>query len=155
MSLGRRDTARGALGLLALHWAPLPWTMVPARAAMTEADLDAAIRALVGDAPITDGGVRLVLPATAENGGQVPLTVAADSPMTPADHVTAIHLFATRNPTPGIASFRLTPSLARAEVQTRIRIAEEQAVIALAVHTDGSVRRAASSVKVTVGGCLT
>jgi len=155
MSLRRREAARGALVLLALHWVPLPWAMVPARAAMTEAELDAAIRALVGDAPITDGGVRLALPATAENGGQVPLTVTADSPMTPADHVTAIHVFATRNPTPGIASFRLSPALARAEVQTRIRIAEEQTVIALAVHADGRVRRGAASLKVTVGGCLT
>jgi len=145
----RRQFTRGAVALLAL-----PWAAVPARAGMSEAELDAAIRELVGDAAIQDGDVRLSLPAIAENGAQVPLTVAVDSPMTPADYVTAIHLLATRNPTPGIASFRLSPALARAEVQTRIRIAEEQAVIALAVHADGRVVRAAASLKVTTGGCL-
>jgi len=152
MPYRRRQFAHGAVALLALAWAAVPARV--ARAGMTEAELEAAIRELVGDAMIQDGGVRLSLPAIAENGAQVPLTVAADSPMTPADHVTAIHLLATRNPTPGIASFRLSPALARAEVQTRIRIAEEQAVIALAVHADGRVVRAAASLKVTTGGCL-
>ncbi|MSO91098.1 MAG: sulfur oxidation protein SoxY [Acetobacteraceae bacterium] len=152
MRLGRRHAMRGTVALLAL-----PWTAVlagTAEAGMTEADLMAAIRERIGDAPIIDGGVELRLPGTAENGAQVPLIVIADSPMTVTDYVAAIHLFATRNPTPGIASFHLSPALARAEVQTRIRIAEEQTVIALAVHADGQVRRAVVSLKVTTGGCL-
>jgi sulfur-oxidizing protein SoxY len=90
----------------------------------------------------------------AENGGQVPVTVLVDSPQTAAEHVSAIHIFATRNPTPGVASFRLTPLLARAEVQTRIRLSEEQRIIALAQMSDGSVRRAVAEVRVTMGGCL-
>lgn len=126
-----------------------------AAAATTEATLAAAIREAVGDAAITDGGITLRTPATAENGGQVPVTVLVDSPMTAADHVTAIHVFATANPTPGVASFRLTPLLARAEVQTRIRLAEAQRVIVLAKMNDGRVRRATAEVRVTTGGCLT
>lgn len=117
-------------------------------------DLEDAIRALIGNAAITDGGVELHLPARVENGAQVPLTIRADSPMTEADHITAIHLFATANPTPGIASFHLTPHLARAEIQTRIRLAQGQQVIALAVHSDGRIRRATAEAQVTQGGCL-
>jgi len=140
-------TRRGALG------AALVLIALPAGAA-TEGELDAAIREQVGDARIEDGGITLRAPVVAENGGQVPVTVLVDSPQTAAQHVSAIHLFATRNPTPGVASFRLTPLLARAEVQTRIRLSEEQRVIALAQMSDGSVRRAVAEVRVTMGGCL-
>jgi sulfur-oxidizing protein SoxY len=134
----------------------LALTLLPiAAAAQGDAALDAAIRDAVGDATITDGGITLRAPATAENGGQVPIAILAESPMTAADYVTAIHVFATANPTPGVASFRLTPLLARAEVQTRIRLAEAQRIIVLAQHSDGSVKRATAEVRVTTGGCLT
>jgi len=140
-------TRRGALG------AALALIALPAGAA-TEGELDTAIREQVGDARIVDGGITLRAPVVAENGGQVPVTVLVDSPQTAAEHVSAIHIFATRNPTPGVASFRLTPLLARAEVQTRIRLSEEQRIIALAQMSDGSVRRAVAEVRVTMGGCL-
>lgn len=101
-----------------------------------------------------DGPITVRLPAVAENGGQVPLTVVVDSPMTMADHVTAIHVFATRNPTPGIASFHLTPAMGKAEVQTRIRLAEDQAIVVLAVLSNGIVWRASGETRVVQGGCL-
>lgn len=138
-------TRRAFLALAALPAA--------ARAA-TVAELQDAIREAVGNAAIEDGGVVLRVPAVAENGGQVPLTILTDSPMTAERHVTAIHVFATRNPTPGVASFRLTPLMARAEVQTRIRLAEEQRIIVLAQFNDGRVRRATAELRVTTGGCL-
>jgi sulfur-oxidizing protein SoxY len=129
--------------------------LVPWRArAADQAALDAAIREAVGDAVPVDGGIELRVPATAENGAQVPLAVLVDSPMTEADHVVAIHVFATRNPTPGIATFHLFPGLARAEVHTRIRVAEDQAIVVLARHSGGTLRRASASLKVTRGGCL-
>ena len=140
-------TRRAALG------AALALVALPAGAA-TEAELDAAIREQVGDARIEDGGILLRAPVVAENGGQVPISVLVDSPQTALQHVTAIHVFATRNPTPGVASFRLTPLLARAEVQTRIRLAEEQRIVVLAQMSDGIVRRTAAEVRVTTGGCL-
>lgn len=137
-------TRRAFLALLAL----------PASAIAAEDAVAAAIREAVGDAPIADGGIVLRVPQVAENGGQVPLTVLVESPMTAADHVSAIHVFATRNPTPGVATFRLTPLLARAEVQTRIRLAEDQRIIVLAQSNDGRVRRATAELRVTTGGCL-
>ncbi len=137
-------TRRAFLTLLAL----------PAAAVAAEDPVAAAIREAVGDVPIADGGITLRVPAVAENGGQVPLTVLVESPMTAADHVSAIHVFATRNPTPGVATFRLTPLLARAEVQTRIRLAEDQRIIVLAQSNDGRVRRASAELRVTTGGCL-
>jgi sulfur-oxidizing protein SoxY len=140
-----RTTRRALLALVALPAAAV---------AATEEALQAAIRYAVGDAAIEGGGIVLRVPVVAENGGQVPLTVLVDSPMTAADHVTAIHVFATRNPTPGVATFHLTPLLARAEVQTRIRLAEDQRIVVLAQFNDGRVRRAAAELRVTTGGCL-
>jgi sulfur-oxidizing protein SoxY len=136
---------RAALALLALPWAALA----------QEDALVGAIREAVGGAQAAEGGINLRAPATAENGGQVPLTILVESPQTAAEHVTAIHVFATRNPTPGVASFRLTPALARAEVQTRIRLAENQIVVVLAQLSDGSLRRASVEIRVATGGCLT
>ncbi|WP_135467404.1 thiosulfate oxidation carrier protein SoxY [Crenalkalicoccus roseus] len=123
-------------------------------AARADAALEAAMREAVGPAEPEEGGMALRLPALAENGAQVPLTVTVDSPMTAEQHVVSIHLFATRNPTPGVASFHLSPALARAEVQTRIRLAEDQQVVALAVLSDGRVLRATAETRVAVGGCL-
>ncbi len=137
---------RGALGLLLLA--------LPGAAVAQDDALAAAIREQVGDTPAAEGGITLRAPPVAENGGQVPVTVLVDSPQTAESHVTAIHVFATSNPTPGVASFRLTPLLARAEVQTRIRVAEDQRIIAVATMSDGTVRRTAAELRVTTGGCL-
>ena len=125
-----------------------------AAAAQTEEALSAAIRDAVGDKLATDGGITLRVPALAENGGQVPLGIVVESPMTAQDHITAIHVFASRNPTPGVATFRLTPLLARAEVQTRIRLAEDQRLIVLAETSTGRVMRASAEMRVGAGGCL-
>lgn len=138
-------TRRAALSLVLLPFASLA----------NEDALNAAIRAEVGDATPQEGGITLRVPPVAENGGQVPVTVLVDSPQSAARHVTAIHLFATRNPTPGIASFKLGPALARAEIQTRIRIAENQTLVVLARMNDGTVQRATAEIRVATGGCLT
>lgn len=106
-------------------------------------------REVVGD------GIVLDLPAVAENGAQVPLTIRVDSPMTVDDHVRTIHIIATRNPAPEIGTFHLTPSLTRAEVMTRIRIAEEQEIIVLAELSDGRVLQQTASIIVSIGGCAT
>jgi sulfur-oxidizing protein SoxY len=138
-------TRRSCLALLVLPFAA---------AAQTEEALSAAIRDAVGDKLATDGGITLRVPVLAENGGQVPLGIVVESPMTPQDHITAIHVFASRNPTPGVATFRLTPLLARAEVQTRIRLAEDQRLIVLAETSTGRVMRASAEMRVGAGGCL-
>ena len=55
----------------------------------TSAAMEEAIRALVGEATINRGKVRLELPPIVENGNTVPLTVSVESPMTEADHLAA------------------------------------------------------------------
>ncbi|MDX2104443.1 MAG: sulfur oxidation protein SoxY [Alphaproteobacteria bacterium] len=127
----------------------------PALATTLPPDAEAEQKRLIGDAIPQDGGVILRLPETAENGAQVPVTVGVEAAQTVERHVTAIHLIATRNPTPGIATLRFTPASGRAQATTRIRLAEGQTVVALAVWNDGTVRRATATVQVAVGGCIT
>ncbi len=67
--------------------------LAPAPASATPASMRAAIRKVVGEAPIKQGKVKLDLPPLIENGNAVPLTVACESPMTDEDHVKAIHVF--------------------------------------------------------------
>jgi len=128
---------------------PLPWPAVAADDALA-----AAITEATGGRTPEPGGIALSVPATAENGGQVPVTITVDSPQTADRHVTANPLFATRNPTPGIVTFRLSQAVARPEVSTRIRLAEDQEIIAIAELSDGTLRRTAASVRVATGGCL-
>jgi len=113
-----------------------------------------AIRALVGEAEPVAGGIELDLPLMTENGAAVPLGVRVDGPMTRADHVEALHLFASRNPAPELASFHFTPLAGRAEVQTRVRLNESQTVIAVARMSDGEIRIVERPVQVTTVGCL-
>lgn len=138
---------RTLLGALALVTLPFP--------ALAAGDpLAAAIAEATGGREPDEGGIALAAPAVAENGSQVPVTVTVDSPQTPALHVRAIHLFATRNPTPGITTLRLSPAVAKAEVTTRIRLAEAQTIIAIAELSDGTLRRTVASIGVTTGGCV-
>ncbi len=127
---------------------------LPASALAADDALQAAIRQAIGDRAPQEGGIAFTAPRVAENGAQVPVTISVESAMAGDDRILAIHLFATANPTPGITSIRLHPGVGRAEVQTRIRLAQGQRVLALAEHADGRVLSAAVEIGVTSGGCL-
>jgi sulfur-oxidizing protein SoxY len=109
---------------------------------------------VTGGAPLQHQGMTLALPALAENGNSVALSVAVESPMTASDHVKSIHILSEKNPRPVIARFYLGPRAGRAEVSTRIRLAATQQVVALAAMSDGSHRFAAADVVVTVAACI-
>jgi len=108
---------------------------------------------LVGGKKATPGKVKLHIPEIAENGNTVPMTVAVDSPMTAAAYVKAIHVVTDNNPRPEVASFYLSPANGKAEVSTRIRLAQTMHVIAYAELSDGSVWSDQAEAKVTIGGC--
>lgn len=124
----------------------------PCRA--TPAEMQAAIRDTIGPATPKIGKVTLDVPPLVENGNAVPLTVSVDSPMTPQDHVTAIHVFNEKNPQPYVASFRLGPRAGKAVVATRIKLADSQQVIAIAQMSDGSLWSDSATVIVTIAACV-
>ena len=122
-------------------------------AAATPATLAAAIRAVVGTAVVHPGKVRLEIPPLVENGNTVPMTVSVSSPMTADDHVKSIHVFNEKNPQPNIGNFYLGPQAGRAQISTRIRLADSQKIVAIAKLSDGSFWSATVEVVVTLAAC--
>ncbi|MEY9757662.1 SoxY-related AACIE arm protein [Bradyrhizobium yuanmingense] len=119
----------------------------------TPAMLNAAIRNLVGEAQLRSGRIRLDIPPLVENGNTVPITVSVASPMTADDHVKSIHVFNEKNPQPNIGNFYLGPSSGRAQVSTRIRLADSQKVVAIARLSDDTFWQVAADVVVTLAAC--
>ena len=148
--LDRRAFVLGAGAVAAL----LPLLRAPAFAQEATQTWEDAVKKIAGDAkPATDSRFTFELPEIAENGNMVPFTIGVDGPMTEKDHVKAIHIIATANPQPSVASFRFTPLSGRASVASRMRLARTQDVIGVAELSDGRLLMAKRPVKVTIGGC--
>ena len=126
-------------------------TQHPAEA--TPAMLATAIRNVVGEADVHAGKVKLDLPPLVENGNTVPMTVSVDSPMTEQDYVKSIHVFNEKNPQPNIGNFYIGPRAGRAQVATRIRLADSQKITAIAQLSDGSFWSVSVDVVVTLAAC--
>ena len=138
MDFTRRETL--ALGAGAALAAALPMK------AFASSLADEAIAAFTGGADVGEGGIELTAPEIAENGNTVPIQVSAPG-------ASAIMVLAAGNPTPGVATFNFGPLAASQAASTRIRLAGTQDVVAVAKMADGSFVKAASTVKVTIGGC--
>ena len=136
MARTRRDVLRMGAAAVALF---------PAGAAAASNGVPEAIAAFTGGAAPADGGLRLDVPEIADNGGAVPVRVAAPG-------ARRIALFADGNPRPGVAVFEFG-KLVPPDARTRIRLARSQNVIAVAEMADGTFRQASRKIAVTVGGC--
>ena len=112
-----------------------------------------AIRALTGGATVQTGKVKLDIPPLVENGNSVPMTVTVTSPMTSTDYVKSIHVFNEKNPQPNLGNFYLKPNAGRAQVATRVRLADSQKIIAIAKLSDGSLWSVTAEVVVTLAAC--
>jgi sulfur-oxidizing protein SoxY len=119
----------------------------------TPAMLTAAIRNVVGEAPIRTCKVKLDIPPLVENGNTVPMTVSVASPMTADDYVKSIHVFNEKNPQPNIGNFHLGPSSGRAQISTRIRLADTQKVVAIARLSDDTFWQVTTEIVVTLAAC--
>jgi sulfur-oxidizing protein SoxY len=135
--------------MAAMGFAGLPAARASARgpagsagafAASTFAEAMAALEA--APSPL----ITLEVPAIAENGASVPVTVSSALPGT-----REIVLLVDCNPQPAAAQFGF-PAGTEPFVATRIRMAGSGAVVA-AVLTDHGVFTASRAVEVIVGGC--
>lgn len=138
MTLSRRNLF--ALGIGGMAAAVLPGNRALA------ATVEELTAAFAGGATPGEGGLTLTAPEIAENGNTVPVEVSAPGAV-------AILLLAAGNPEPAVATFTFGPAAAAQRAATRIRLAETQDVIALAKMADGSVLKAQTTIKVTIGGC--
>ena len=124
------------------------------QAQATPETMNTAIRQVVGEVAVKPGRIKLELPPLVENGNTVAMTVSVDSPMTATDYVKAIHVFTEKNPQPNVISAKLGPRAGKAEIQTRVRLADTQTVTAICEMSDGSFWSDKVDVIVTLGACL-
>ena len=117
---------------------------------MKASDITAVV---TGGAAVKTGKVKLDIPPLVENGNTVPMTVSVNHPMAPQDHVRSIHVFNEKNPQANIGNFHLGPHNGRAQVSTRIRLADSQKIVAIARLSDGSFWSASVDVVVTLAAC--
>src|ERR1041384_1508135 len=142
LALTGSAAALGALPVVTLRPAAAPPAMMAA-----------AMRDVTGAAIVRTGRVKLDVPPLVENGNTVPLTVSVTSPMTAEDHVRSIHVFVEKNPQPTVGNFVLGARAGRAQVSTRIRLADSQKIVAVAKMSDGSFWSATADVVVTLAAC--
>ncbi|NBT66136.1 MAG: SoxY-related AACIE arm protein [Betaproteobacteria bacterium] len=112
-----------------------------------------AIQTLVGDKIVQTGRVILDIPPLIENGNSVVMTLQVESPMTQQDYVKSVHVLAEGNPLPHILSAYFTPRSGRAQVMSRVRLAENQRVWAIAQMSNGSFWRGYADTLVTTSAC--
>jgi sulfur-oxidizing protein SoxY len=137
-----------ALGLLGLStWMAPSLTMAKKPEAME------AIAKIAGSNTIRDGRVKLVIPPLVESGNLVVLKLSIESPMTANDYVKAVHVIAEENPSPNIFTAHFTPRSGRAELTTRVRLADSQRVWAIAQMSDGSFWQGYADTLVTLSAC--
>ena len=140
--LPRRRVLIGASGIVLAG-------LAPARA--TEAEVAALIHAFVGEGTLQPGRVKLELPQLVENGNAVAMTVSvADN----TDRVASIAVFAGQNPLPQVVIASFGPRSGRPRLQTRIRLATSQTVIAVAKCDSGQCWSDSVDLLVTLAACI-
>ena len=140
--------------LLAAGTAWLTLQARPAAAVSAPDTLQQVILRWAAGNPVTEGRVRFEVQPLVENGNAVPISVQVDSPMTAASHVQEIVVFNERNPQRDVVRAVFGPASGRAQLDTRIRLATTQHLVALARMSDGSVWQHTVEVIVTLAACL-
>ncbi|MBS3647218.1 hypothetical protein KEU06_01075 [Pseudaminobacter sp. 19-2017] len=142
IALSRRETLLG----LAATFLPLPVSATPSEVAES-------IVSVFGDRPIAEGPIKLELPALAETGNSVPLTVSCETQA--FGRVRRLAVFAEMNPRPMVCVASFGPMAADARITTNIRLASTQDVVCVAELEDGKLITSRQSVRVVVGACTT
>ena len=127
----------------------------PARAnPVHDATFEAWLDTQFGPLPRARESVEVTLPALAENGNSVAITVSVDNPMVDDNHIRTIDLFAPQNPVPHLGRYHLSPSSGIAKVHTRIRLGGDQTVRAVARTSDNRLLIGGADIVVTEAACL-
>lgn len=138
------SSAASALALMLLNG-----SAVMARSSNYE---EAVQEVLKGAKPAAEH-ISLKMPEIAENGNVVSITIDASAAEAAGKTVKALHVFATDNPWPYVATFHLSPFSGTALVTSRMRLARSQKVVAIAALEGDEFLITETFVKVTIGGC--
>jgi sulfur-oxidizing protein SoxY len=126
---------------------------VPAAVAQEMPAIPALTSFLAGRSPRWER-LRLELPALADNGQAVPMRLTMAGPFAPGPALQAIHLFSEVNPVAEMAVFEFPFPPPKVEIDSRVRLAGSQRVVAVAVMSNGALFAAVAEVIVTLAACL-
>jgi len=133
-------TASAAVGLLLAA----PGAMAAQRVQWRD-----AMQVLIGNTVPITGRVDIDLPRFVEGGAAVPFTVRVDSEMSEREFVRSVHVLATDNPRPDVASFFFSPQSGRAQASSRVRLWGSQELVAIAEMSSGEVYLGRRPVSIT------
>jgi sulfur-oxidizing protein SoxY len=153
--LSRRPISRRRLlqGAGAWAFASPMFAGISAAATQEMPAIPALVSFLAGRSPRWER-LRLELPSLADNGQAVPMRLTLSGPFASGSAPQSIHLFSEVNPVPEMAVFEFPVTPPKVEIDSRIRLAGSQHVVAVAVMSDGALFAAVSEVIVTIAACL-
>ena len=128
-------------------------TLLWPRSARADDEIAEFVRQQFGQTAVESDRLHLVMPAVFPTGYTVPISLDIESPMTEADHVKTIRVFAPQNPIVEVAGFQFFPQRGLPRVSTRIRLAKPQYVVAVAEMNDAALLMAKTWVDVATNGC--
>ncbi|HEY4371964.1 MAG TPA: thiosulfate oxidation carrier protein SoxY [Burkholderiales bacterium] len=97
--------------------------------------------------------MQLDLPRVADNGNSVPMKLGVLGATAPGA-VQSIHLFSEKNPVPRMAVFHFPATTSRFDIESRVRLAGTQRVVAIATLADGTLCAKVAEVLVAIAACL-
>lgn len=147
--------ARRTAGIAACLGTVVSTPVDAAPAANQAASYRSAVLAFTGGAWPQSGRVRLEVAVLVDNGNTVPIAVSVEPPADKGVKVRAIAVFSEGNPQHEVLRFHLGASgTTAAEVESRIRLATSQKLIAVAECSDGSFWSHEVEVIVTLAACI-
>ena len=115
----------------------------------------ATLKRLFGDRKLNsaEGKMKLDLPAIAEDGGNVAISVETDLPVSGALRAQHMYIIADKNRRPMLAKFSFSSDSGKPSIATSIRLATSTDVRAVIEMSDGTLYAASKPVRVTISGC--
>jgi sulfur-oxidizing protein SoxY len=122
---------------------------------LADEPLDATLKRLFGNRKLSagEGKIKLDLPAIAEDGGNVAVSVDANLPVSGAVRASHIYILSDKNRRPMLLKFSFSENSGRAAVTTSIRLATSTDVRAVVEMNDGTLYAVSKPVRVTISGC--
>ncbi len=114
------------------------------------AKIDKLLNAEYGTATIVHEHTALKVPALAENGNSVPMSVSYEG----SEGVKNIKVFAPSNPEPLLVEFIFDGRQPSVQMSTRIRLADSQTLMAVVQTTSGTLYAATAETVITLAACI-
>jgi sulfur-oxidizing protein SoxY len=152
-SVGLAGAALALEGLTARVRPLAAWPAGPDDPEIPNEQVAKIIKERFGDRPIQRGRVTLDMPATAEDGRFIPVSIEADLPMTGDQYVKGVYLIVDHNPDPLVMVLHFTSTIGPVAVETRIKMRRTCWVRAICETSTGELWADYAKVETSLNGC--